>query len=251
MNKLQLMTGVDIPVIELGVSMHQPTIKEISYLGEMAYFMSVQLLCFNRATLIASNQQGSSVLEKMNNFQIFMTMIKDPRLENKAQTIDNILSVLVILFPKYTCQLLPTSLYFVNTSDKTDFFVIDETNFDAFRDVLTEIGAMNSTTGGQNSVYNPHNDKAAKIAAKMMSNRARVSKQKGYSADGTLSRYVSILTIGLSSMSLQNCLDLTVYQLYDLIERFGLYTGWDLDIRSRLAGATPDNKPDDWMKDIH
>jgi len=29
-----------------------------------------------------------------------------------------------------------------------------------------------------------------------------------------------------------------------------LYIGWDLDIRSRLAGASPDDKPDDWMKDI-
>jgi hypothetical protein len=52
-------------------------------------------------------------------------------------------------------------------------------------------------------------------------------------------------------MSLTDCLNLTVYQLYDLIERYGLYISWDLDIRSRLAGGKPDSKPDDWMKNIH
>jgi hypothetical protein len=38
-------------------------------------------------------------------------------------------------------------------------------------------------------------------------------------------------------MSLNDMMNLTVYQLYDLIERYSLYTHWDIDIRSRLAGA--------------
>jgi hypothetical protein len=52
-------------------------------------------------------------------------------------------------------------------------------------------------------------------------------------------------------MSLEETLNLTLYQLYDLVERYTLYTNWDIDIRSRLAGAKPDSKPDDWMKNIH
>ena len=38
----------------------------------------------------------------------------------------------------------------------------------------------------------------------------------------------------------QHCLNLTLYQLLDLVERYSLYTDWDIDIRSRLAGASPD-----------
>ncbi|MDY5985158.1 MAG: hypothetical protein SPI94_06815 [Candidatus Onthovivens sp.] len=41
-------------------------------------------------------------------------------------------------------------------------------------------------------------------------------------------------------MSLKDCLNLTLYQLLDLVERYSLYTDWDIDIRSRLAGASPD-----------
>jgi hypothetical protein len=30
-----------------------------------------------------------------------------------------------------------------------------------------------------------------------------------------------------------------------------LYTNWDMNIRSRLAGAKVDNQPENWMKPIH
>lgn len=250
MNKLQLMSGVDIPIPELQTSIHQPTIKEISYLGELEYFTTMQLLCFNKDVLIASNPQGASVLSVMNNFQIFMTLITDPKVEDVAQKRNNILSIFTLLFPDYGCQFLPTGLFFNNAKTKHNF-VLNETNFDALKDILQEVACINSTTGGQNSSFNPNGKKAAEIAAKLLKGRARAAKDKGYSVDGTLTRYVSILTIGLHSMSLQDLLNCTVYQLYDLIERFGLNIGWDLDIKSRLAGAKPDDKPDDWMKDIH
>ena len=44
---------------------------------------------------------------------------------------------------------------------------------------------------------------------------------------------------------------ITMFQLYDLMERFVLHINWDLDIRTRLAGGKPDSQPDNWMKNIH
>jgi hypothetical protein len=41
-------------------------------------------------------------------------------------------------------------------------------------------------------------------------------------------------------MSLEDCTNLTMYQLYDLVERYSLYVSWDMDIRCRLAGGKPD-----------
>jgi hypothetical protein len=60
-----------------------------------------------------------------------------------------------------------------------------------------------------------------------------------------------VLTVGIGSMSLKDIMELTIYQLYDLIERYSLYINWDLDIRSRLAGAKGDKPVDNWMKSIH
>lgn len=247
MNKLQLMTGVDVPVPELEIAIHQPTILEISYIGELEYFQAMQLLCFDKNTIIAANPKGTSNLLAMNNFEIFMTLIGGPDgLEKQNQ----ILSVLSILFPKYTVQFLPRGLFFNNATEKKSF-TLDERNFDSLRVILNEVSGMKNATGGQNGTFNPIGQKSAEIAAKLMKGRQRAAQQKEGSSQGVLARYVSILTIGLNSMSLNDCLNLTVYQLYDLIERYGLWVGWDLDIRSRLAGGKPDSKPDDWMKDIH
>ena len=52
-------------------------------------------------------------------------------------------------------------------------------------------------------------------------------------------------------MSLQDCLDLTLFQLFDLVERFQMYISWDIDIKARLAGASGDGKPEDRRKNIH
>ena len=95
------------------------------------------------------------------------------------------------------------------------------------------------------------NKKAQEIAEKLMRGRKRVAEQNGQANASIFSQYLSILTVGLSSMSLQELMDLTMFQLYDLVERYQLYISWDIDIKSRLAGAKPDDKPDNWMKNIH
>lgn len=250
-SSLALITGVDIPAIEFQTVIHQPRIKEIAMVGEQEYFAMLQLLCFNKATLLANNPQGSSSLAAMNNFQIFMTLVSDQRADPDGKNKIIIENVLSLFFQGYRLQWLPRSLYF-NNSDKQHNFVVDENNFDKFQEYLNEASGIKGAQGGSDGSFNPVNEKAAKIAAKLMKGRARVAQSRGESGDGSvLTRYVSVLAIGLQSMSLEDCLNLTVFQLYDLIERYGLYISWDLDIRSRLAGGKPDSKPDDWMKNIH
>ena len=84
-----------------------------------------------------------------------------------------------------------------------------------------------------------------------MRGRQRVAAEKGETNVSIFTQYLSVLTVGLNSMSLNDIMDLTIFQLYDLLERYSLFVGWDIDIRSRLAGAKADSKPDNWMKNIH
>ena len=101
------------------------------------------------------------------------------------------------------------------------------------------------------TTFNPADEKAREIAEKLMRGRQRVAEQKGEAKGSAFGRYLSILTIGLNAMPLSEAMNLTMYQMYDLVERYTLYLNWDLDIRTRLAGGKPDSKPDDWMKNIH
>ena len=106
-------------------------------------------------------------------------------------------------------------------------------------------GPMDQTT------FNPANDKAREIAEKLMRGRQRVAEEKGQSNTSIFTQYLSILTVGINSMSLHDLKELTIFQLYDLVERYMLYVNWDMDIRCRLAGGSPDSSPDNWMKTIH
>ena len=249
---LQLIAGIDLPVLALETTIHQPTIKEIALVGELEFFQAVQILCFDKNTIIAANPKDSSGLLNMNNFQIFMTLITDPKVQDSAKKKNDILSVFQILFPLYSAQFLPRGIFFNNSQNKHSF-TIDERNFVALQEAIGMVCGVNNNASGQNGTFKPRGQKAAEIAAKLMRGRQRAAAQRGESSasGGVLSRYISILTVGLQSMSLEDCLNLTIFQLYDLIERYGLYTAWDLDIKSRLAGGKPDSKPDDWMKNIH
>ena len=50
--------------------------------------------------------------------------------------------------------------------------------------------------------FNPGDAKAREIAEKLMRGRQRVAAQKGQSNTSIFSQYLSILTVGLQSMSL-------------------------------------------------
>ena len=128
--------------------------------------------------------------------------------------------------------------------------MIDENNFEFLQAAITDICCLKTGPMDQQA-FNPADANAREIAEKLMRGRSRVAAQKGETNISIFSQYLSIITVGLNSMSLQNAMDLTMFQLYDLVERYMLYINWDMDIRSRLAGAKPENQPDNWMKSIH
>lgn len=247
MNPLMLMTGVDIPFPEIQAAVHQPTILEISYIGELNYFAGLQLLCIDKNTLVLSSPEDNSRLGSMSNFQIFMTMMTEqqPGMEDKKA---QVIQVFELLFPGYRVQFTPRCLFFNNGQGSS--FTLDDVTFEKFQEILKpQVSIFRGADGG----YNPVGRKAQEIANKLMKGKQKIAELKGETRNqgGILSRYVSILTIGLNTMSFQDCLNLTVYQMFDLVERYGLYVSWDLDIKSRLAGGKPEDKPDDWMKNIH
>lgn len=239
--RLGLMTGIDLPIPELQITIHQPTIKEISFIGEKDFFLGVQCLVVNKNIL---NGQDESLLENMNNFQIFMTMVNDKEMADKKQAVQQ---VLTLLFPSQKAFITPRSIMLQGDIG----CIIDDSNFEILQGYLKEIFCLKGEMASQATGFNPANAAAKKIADKLMRGRQRVAELNGTANASIFSQYLSALTVGLNSMSLQELINLTVYQVYDLIERYQLYISWDIDIRSRLAGAKPDNKPDNWMKNIH
>ena len=238
--RLGLMCGIDLPIPDLQTTIHQPKIKEIAFVGEKDFFLGVQCLCIDK-NVIAN--QGESLLVNTNNFQIFMTMMKEKEMVEKK---DSVINVLSLVFPKYRTLFTPRSIILQGDTQ----IMIDDSNFEILQEYLKEIFCFKSSMS-QDLGFNPANETAKKIADKLMRGRQRVAELNGSADASIFSQYLSMLTVGLDSMSLQHLMDLTMFQLFDLVERYQLYINWDIDIRSRLAGGKPDGKPENWMKNIH
>lgn len=238
--RLALMCGTDIPVPECSLVMHQPRVQEIALLGEQEFFTGVQTLCIDKRLLA----QDKTLLENTNNFQIFMTIMTEKETIDKKIAVQQIAT---LFFPEYKMSFTPRSILLTG---KNGVITIDENNFAPLQEVVTQVCCLRSGPGDQQT-FNPADEKAAEIARKLMRGRQIVAQQKGETNTSIFSQYLSTLTVGLQSMSLQDLMQLTIFQLYDLVERYMLYINWDMDIRARLAGAKPDSKPDNWMKNIH
>ena len=234
------MCGTDYPVPECQLNIHQPKIKEIALIGEQDFFSGVQCLCLHKSMFV----KDESLLSDTNNFQIFMTIMSEKETVDKKEAVQQ---VCLLLFPDYKVMFTPRSMLF---SGKGQTIQIDENNFEPLQYAISSICCMKNGPMDQQS-FNPANKKAREIAEKLMRGRQRVAAEKGQSNVSVFTQYLSILTVGINSMSLEDLMNLTMFQLYDLIERYMLYVNWDIDVRCRMAGGKPDSQPDNWMKDIH
>ena len=239
-NRLALICGTDIPVPELQLTIHQPQIKEISFIGEADFFSGVQCLCLNKSMFV----KDESVLADTNNFQIFMTIMSEKSAADKKFAVQQ---VCTLFFPKYKLIFTPRNFMLSGEGQTITF---DENNFEYLQNSISDIcclktGPMDQTT------FNPADKKAQEIAEKLMRGRQRVAAQKGQANISIFTQYLSILTVGIGSMSIDKLASLTMFQLYDLVERYMLYVNWDIDIRCRLAGGKPEGTVDNWMKNIH
>ena len=227
---LALFTGVDIPVPECGIIIHQPTIKEISMIGEKQFLTGAQMLCIDKDSL----KQDGKDLSNTPNFQVFMTIISA---EEMKETKKAVIEALSLILPNSKITFTPRSLLLNYNGTNT---IKDEGNFEYYQEILRQVFCLKS----EEDNYNPANAEAAKIAEKMKKAKAKVAKIKGDSVGSIYARYISALAVGLH-LNISDLINCTIYQIQDLLERFSLWTSWDIDIRSRLAGADVKGKPED------
>ena len=238
--KLALITGADIPIPECQLVLHQPTLKEIAFMGEHEFFVGVQTLTLHKSMFM---DKDKGVPESITNFQIFMTIVNGKETADKKEIVKQLF---LIIFPKYKVLFTPNSILF---QDDNGNHMVDASNFESLQEILRMVFCVNSTDMDKQA-FNPANDAAKEIAEKLMRGRQRVAAQSGENNHSIFSQYLSVLVIG-TQLGFNELQTYTMYQIFDLMERYSLYTNWDIDLRCRLAGGKPDTQPDNWMKNIH
>lgn len=244
--KLRLMTGVPIPIPELHLIAHSPTVTEIAYMGEQQYFMASQYLCLQKEQLI----QDKVLLSSLSNFQVLMKVLEQSEDKEKKTAITTLLT---LVFPDYIPMITKNSIILSSQIEGESPVLIDDTNFGVFQDAMKEVLCVHNLLQRDNIVYNPINARAQEIADKLMKARRKVQELKakqGNFNESVLTRYTSILSVARVA-SLNECINYNLFQLFDLIERFTSREDWDIDLRVKLAGGSSDKTPESWMRDLY
>lgn len=243
-NDLLLLSGNDIPIEEVHLLLHPPTIKEISYIGEEAFFSGCEFLKFNKNKL---NTEDRNRLENTSNFEILMSIMREKNPSVQKTKIEATM-VLALLFPTYEIQIDEINMIIKFKQENNEFY-LNKDNYDYFIKVLNEVLCLDG--GANDSDYNPSGNLASQIADKLRDRHNKLAaRNKDNQKVAILSRYISILAVG-ENKDMNSLLNYTIYQLFDEFKRFQLKLAWDIHIKAQLAGAKDLEDVDDWMDDIH
>ena len=246
-DSLTLISGIDVPIPEIGVNIHQPTIREIAYIGEKSFYEAAQTIIIQKEDFINGleniAQEDKIALSQMSNFEIFLKLVEaNPLSSTKVQML------LSLLFPDFNSSIEERFIFLVNPKEQKSILINDST-FEILQEVITTILCLQS--GNTKEEFNPQGDRAREIAEKIKRGRERAARLKGEKKQQSsfLSKYISGLGIGTNTLNIHNVLDLTLYQLLNQLERYGLYTQYNISIQAKMAGAK-DVEDVDWLKDI-
>lgn len=245
-NELLLLSGADIPFVEGTVTIHQPTLYEISLIGEEALFEGCELLRFTKDILTSEDKNK---LFNYSDFNILMSIMND-KSGSMIHQVSCANQVLELLFPLYDISFSDRAIIFIDRNDKfTQCGEINDTNFLAFKEVITNIFCLKQASTTQD--YNVQGELAKKIAEKFRRRQQQLAELSTKPKKVAIfSRYISILTVG-EHKDMNSFMKYTVYQLFDEFQRYQLKVSYDVYFKARMAGAKDMKEPEDWMKDIH
>ena len=240
-NDLLFLSGNDIPFIEAQITIHQPTIKEIAYIGEEAFFIGCELINFSKNNL---SEEDKINLENKTNFDILIAILRERNavMQKNRNCLE---MVLALIFPTYSFEIKSQEILLEKDNEVHS---INNENFEQFKKIFNRMFDFEKNIEEN---YNPGGDMAKRIAEKLNERHQRLAKEKQEKKKiDILSRYISILSVG-EQKDINSLLQYTVYQLYDEFERYRLKNDYDIYLKASLAGAKDLKEVEDWMKDIH
>ena len=228
MDNLLLLSGNDIPFPECQTAVHQPTIREIAYIGEETFFTGCEILNFSKNLLAEEDKKD---LEDKTNFDILIAILREQNaVMQKNRNCVNM--VLALMFPEYKISLCKDCILFEREGDDNKYQINNE-NFEEFKEIFS---IMFQLKQDESSTFNPSGELASRIAAKLQKRHQKLAEDKPDKKIDILSRYISILSVA-QHKDMNTLLKYTVYQLYDEFKRNELKMGYDIYVKAQMAGA--------------
>ena len=232
-DELQLITGIDIPIEELGITIRQPRLKEIAMIGEQNYFIALSIFQLTKEQLEIKDTD-------VTNWMLFEHSLNQP-----LEGIKNTRVLLTNFLKLFNDSLVIGPLSLIAHSGENIVNIMPE-QFDLFQQIVGEVGGA-SILKPKEEEFNPADKRAAEIAEKMKKARKKLAAQQPQAkTEGFIARYVRALAI-VTANSLEDIVNMTILQLNDLLQTYMNWESYDITIRSMLAGAKHEGKLQHWM----
>ena len=236
------MTGIDIPVEDIGVTIHQPRLKEISILGQDKYLIALQLFSF-------SPKSFKQMTQTVSTWDILQEVLKQ-KIDGVKDVRQLLLNFLQLFFIEKV-QFGPRSLLL--SAGPENIKSIEPDKIDILQTIIQDVGGYFLIQGSKEEVFNPANDKAARIAEKMKKAREKLAKVKAAEMGGDKTNNniftTMIATIATKTAnSLEDINSMTLFQLNKLYRSYLNWESFDLEIKSRLAGAKNEKNLVHWSQ---
>lgn len=237
-DELQLLTGIDISMPLLGVTIHQPKIKEISFLQEKNYFLALKIFLTRPSDYkILDSEVTSWMLVKK-----FLSQ-DIPGVPSTYNLINNFLKLFI---PQSNIGVSAVEIQ----GENGELIELESEQFELLQKVVGEVGGkflIESATKDGEDEFKPANSRAAEIAEKIKRGKKKLAEQQG--SQGNISliyNYVKGIAISTAN-SLEEVLNMTLYQLYTLMTAALDKEQYEQEISARLAGASSDSKLVHWL----
>lgn len=263
MDKLQKLAGVDVPIPEMQVSFHQPTLKEIALVGEDNFFRAVQTFKACDPTkfreIMINGLEGEELAVQEQTLRMnYQTpwSIFNFQLENDSSIEMSFKMFLVLAFPTMTNVSFirnPNIIQLTfNENEKVRVVILQENNFKFLHEVILFLFDT-ETEDDKKSGLNPIGEQAERIAEKI---RIAQEKRNPSGKDANNPENTSIIGTMASilsssdGISLKEVLDLTFPQLIIQMNRTTLLRSYSTQITLGAFGGLDVDDIVEWQKNL-
>ena len=248
-DSLTLMAGAPIVVSEYSTTIRQPKISDIAIIGEQKFFRILSIFQLEKKFFLESaikNKSPQEIIQITNFFYdktieeiIFLILNNDIEL----QDLINNLFTIIFYNSKEILYLENEIIILFESGHKT---IINLDNFYIIKDIINQIFSFNEGS----EKYNPAAGAAEIIFKKLQERNRKIQQMKSESQNeskNVLANYLLILSIGSNNFSMNDLLNMTLYQLFAVMKKYSLYEQYQMQIKAMVAGAS-DIELIDWME---
>jgi hypothetical protein len=235
-NKGKCLCGLTLPLENLSIK--PITVREVLEVGENKYnsYLTVLLMpdkLFAHLTNNIPTKEQKIDFKSLSNFEILLIFCSIyPDFINSIQEAFS-------FFVKKRLMLKDTKDGFFIIVENDDTIEMDEKLYNQLVDLIR---LMTYMFNHETQIEKPAGKKAKELLEQKKALQAKINtlKQKASDAPLSLVDYISILISTSREVDVTKCLDMTIYGLYDYIERQALLDSYDVGVKQLLAGAKPD-----------